>query len=262
MLPGHVTFFQPLCSPHFLSSYNLCTSISTYQESSFFCIFFLKTVTVVILHFCCCCSYSMSPLLKWKLREVRVCLCSSPYLLPLHTVLVQWPVQRIFNYYIQLHSVCLSLNTSQTKMLLIPQNTTPLTELPCCRIQGMMARVSKGMMACLITSCAPDIGLSIWIVCSEVECYSSWLQVTVTLFFHQAKNFTSVFDSSFTLTPHNYFTRRFYWLCLQIISAPFTFPTTPTPAWTTIITAIDLFGLLAASLVHDCLLTTEELRTL
>ena len=29
------------------------------------------------------------------------------------------------------------------------------------------------MMACLITSCAPDIGLSIWIVCSEVECYSS-----------------------------------------------------------------------------------------
>lgn len=187
MLPGHVTFFQPLCSPHFLSSYNLCTSSSTYQESSFFCIFFLKTVTVVILHFCCC-SYSVSSLLKWKLREVRVCLCSSPYLLPLHTVLVQWPVQRIFNYYIQLHSVCLSLNTSQTKMLLIPQNTTPLTELPCCRIQGMMARVSKGMMACLITSCTPDIGLSTWIVCSEVECYSSWLQVTVTLFFHQAKN--------------------------------------------------------------------------
>ena len=76
-------FFQPLCSPHFLSSYNLCTSSSTYQESSF-CIFFLKTVTFVILHFCCCCrcSYSLSQLLKWKLSEVRVCLCSSPYLLP------------------------------------------------------------------------------------------------------------------------------------------------------------------------------------
>ena len=109
----------------------------------------------------------------------------------------------------------------------------------------------KGMMACLITSCAPDIGLSIWIVCSEVECYSSWLQLTVTLFFHQAKNFRSVFDFSFTLTPHSNFTRRLYWLYLQIISALFTFPTTPTPAWTTIITAIDLFGLLAASLVHD-----------
>ena len=43
-------------------------------------------------------------------------------------------------------------------------------------------------------------------------------------------NFRSVFDFSFTLTPHSNFTRRLYWLYLQIISALFTFPTTPTPA--------------------------------
>ena len=84
----------------------------------------------------------------------------------------------------------------------------------------------------------------------------------VTVFFHQAKNVRSVFDSSLTLTPHGNFTRRLHWLYLQILSALFTFPTTPSPASTTIITARDLFGLLAAAFVHDRLLATEELRTL
>lgn len=132
----------------------------------------------MILH-CCCCYYSVSPPLKWKLLEVRVCLCSSLYLQPPRTVLVQGPVQWILNYYVQLPSLCLSLNTSQTEMLLIPQKTAPQAELLRCTVQAVPATERPWEWRRASPKLCPSRGLSTWMQCSEH--YSSPLQLMATL---------------------------------------------------------------------------------